>query len=395
MLRFSRSTACTASARGLEPSPSSRMVRVIFGQFRPPSNGRALELGHGELGIEALEVADLLVVEGSGKSRRDHGVRGHGEALGDAHDVLPVDGVGHGAAHLHVVEGRLGHLGQQVPRAGVRIAEDLLAGAGIVLQPLEVGRLQRGQVELVVLVGQGARGHGMIGMIDLVEGHVLGAEEVLVLPEHHDLVVLPRLEHEGAVADDVGGLRPLVAELLDGRPVAGQRRQVRGQHREVAAGPLQGHLERPVVLGPDADLPGIGDLLLVERLGVLDVVEKRRVRRGRGRVELALPGVLEVPRGAGAAVRPLRVLADGERPHRAVRIRRHLAGHVGHRLEVDGALHEPGPERGHARAVEVLVVVVARRVVLPPAAAAQAEGLVLGQLLAGSERGRGGRPAAR
>ena len=39
MLRCSSRTAWTASASGLEPSPSSRIVRVIRGQLRPPSYG--------------------------------------------------------------------------------------------------------------------------------------------------------------------------------------------------------------------------------------------------------------------------------------------------------------------------------------------------------------------
>src|SRR5262249_49320008 len=44
-----------------------------------------------------------------------------------------------------------------------------------------------------------------------------------------------------------------------------------------------------------------------------------------------------------------------------------------------------GPERRHAGAIEIFVVVVARGVVLPPATAADAEVLVLGELLAGGE----------
>src|SRR5207249_5497571 len=112
------------------------------------------------------------------------------------------------------------------------------------------------------------------------------------------LAVLPRLQDEGAVADDVRRLRPLVAVLLDGRAVARQSGEVGGEDREVAARPLERHLEGPVVLRLDADLARVGELLLVERLAVLDVVEERGVRRRAGRVELALPRVLEIPRRA-------------------------------------------------------------------------------------------------
>ncbi len=44
MLRFSSSTACTASASGLAPSASSRIDSVILGQFLPPSKGVPLSM---------------------------------------------------------------------------------------------------------------------------------------------------------------------------------------------------------------------------------------------------------------------------------------------------------------------------------------------------------------
>src|SRR5262249_30622731 len=167
---------------------------------------------------------------------------------------------------------------------------------------------------------------------------------------------------------------------------------------EVAARALERHLERPVVLGPDADLLRIGDLLLVEGLAVLEVVEERGVGGGAGRVQLALPRPLEVARRDRRIVRPPRGLADGERPHRAVLVAVDLGGHPRHRDEVGVEHHEPGEQGGHTRAIEVLVEVVARRVILVEAAAAEAEDLLLGELLAGSglarRRGLGPRRAA-
>src|SRR5256886_8847672 len=139
---------------------------------------------------------------------------------------------------------------------------------------------------------------------------------------------------------------------------------------------------------------GIGQLLLVKRLRVLDVVEERGVRGGRGGIELALPRILEVVGRARAAVGPLRVLADREGPRRPVAVRGDLLRDVRDRLEVDVELHEPREQRRHAVAVEVLVEVLARRVVLKPAPAAQSPVLLSRQLFAGRElrgsRGRAG-----
>src|SRR5262249_60502459 len=97
------------------------------------------------------------------------------------------------------------------------------------------------------------------------------------------------------------------------------------------------------------------------------------------------PGPLEVLRGARRAVGPFRVLPDGEGPDGALGVRRHALGHVGDGLEFGGELHQTRPERGHAGAIEILVVVVARGVVLPPAAATVPEVLVLGELFTGRE----------
>src|SRR2546428_690002 len=353
-----------------------------------PLERPALELRHRGFRIQALDGAALPVVHRTGKARRDHGVGRNGEAVSHLHDVLPVDGVPHRPAHLHIVEGRLRHLRDQVPGAGERKPEHLLRGPGIVAQSLEIARLQRRDVELVVLIRQGAGLHRDDGDRHLVQRHVPGADEVLVPAQHHGPVVLPRLEHKGSVADDVGGLRPLVAVLLDRGPVSGKRREVRRQHREVSPRPLERHLERPVVLGVHADLGGLRHLALVEWLGALDVVEVAGVRVLARRIHLALPRPLEIARRARGAIRPPGVLADRKGPHRAVGVGRHVARHGGDWLEVHVELHQAGPERGHTGAVQVLVVVVAGGGVLPPASPADPYVLPAGQLLAGGELGR-------
>ena len=214
---------------------------------------------------------------------------------------------------------------------------------------------------------------------------------MLVLLEHELLAVLPGLERERPVADDVGRLGPLVAVLLHRRAVGRKCREIGAQHGEVAPRSFEGDLERPVVLGLHPHVLRVRSLLHVERLGALDVVEVARVWIGAGRIHLTLPRPLEIARGARRAVRPSRVLADLERPDGAVLVRGDLARHVWHRLEVRGELHETGEQRRDARAIEILVVVVAGRVVLPPSASANPQRLVLGELLAGRELGRGGR----
>ncbi len=316
---------------------------------------------------------------------------GSSTAPGNLDHVLPIDGVGDRPPHLDVVEGRLGDLREQVPGAGIRVLEDVLLHARITLQLLQVARLEPRQVQLVVLVGKRARLHGNDRNDGLLHVHVLGAEEVGILPEHHLLVVLPLLQDEGAVGDDVGGFGPLVAMLLDGAPVRGQRRQVRREDREVASRPLERDLKSPVVLRLDADLVAIGDLLLVEGFAVLDVVEEGGIGRLGLGVELALPRPLEVAGAHRRVVGPPAILADGERPDRTVLVALDLGGQVRLRHELGVEHHETGEQKRHARAVQVLVVIVAGWVVLPGAATAQAQDLLPGKLLAGAklERVRG------
>ena len=220
------------------------------------------------------------------------------EPLTDLDDVLPVDRVRDRLADLEVVEGRLRDLRQQIPGARIREPEDFLRGPRVGLEPLQVRGLQTRQVDLVVLIREHARRDRDDRSGHLLERDVLGAEEVLVLLQDDGLVVLPRVQHEGPVADDVRGLRPLVAVFLDRATVTRQRGLIGRQDREVAARPFERHLERPVVLRPNADLARVGHLLLVECLAVLDVVEEGCVgRRGRG-IELPLERVLEIARRA-------------------------------------------------------------------------------------------------
>src|SRR5207302_8462585 len=97
-----------------------------------------------------------------------------------------------------------------------------------------------------------------------------------------------------------------------------------------------------------------------------------------------------VPGRARGTVRPLRVLADRERPNRAVLVGRDLLGDVRNCLEVHVEPHEAGPELRGAVAIEVLVEVVARRIILVPAAPAEPEMLLFRELFSGRELRRRG-----
>ena len=131
-----------------------------------------------------------------------------------------------------------------------------------------------------------------------------------------DGLVIPRLEHEGAVGDDVLGVRPVVAELLDGRLVDREERVVRDLPEEPGLLRRQLHLERVVVHGGDGDLVGerrtVGLAAVVLRRA-LDAIELVRVVGRQLGAERPLPGVHEVLGGDRIAVRPRRVLVEVER----------------------------------------------------------------------------------
>src|SRR5881397_1920326 len=99
IFKFSSRTAWTASASCLLPSASSRIVRLIFGQFFPPSNGVPLSIDIASLGSNRCR-SRVFLSERAGKARRYHGVGRDREPLADLDDVLAIDRVSDRLTHL-------------------------------------------------------------------------------------------------------------------------------------------------------------------------------------------------------------------------------------------------------------------------------------------------------
>ena len=149
----------------------------------------------------------------------------------------------------------------------------------------------------------------MIRTLDPLEGDVVGVTPVGVLDEVDLGLVLPRLEHERAVGDDVLRVRPVVAELLDRRLVDRQEQVVRDLLDEPRLLRGQLDLERVVVDRRDRDLVAERVAVLLAAVvfgGALDPVELVGVVGRELGVERPLPRVLEVLRRHRVAVRPRR-----------------------------------------------------------------------------------------
>jgi hypothetical protein len=152
--------------------------------------------------------------------------------------------------------------------------------------------------------------------------------------------VLPGLELERAVGDDVRRLGPLVAELVDGLLVHGQERVVRGLLHEPRLRRRQLDLEGLVVDRGHADFVAQGGAVVLLRVtgGVLvrtdDAGELVRVVRSQLGRDGALPRVLEVTGHDRIAVRPLESIAKDEGDGLAVLARLEALGRGGHGIEI-------------------------------------------------------------
>ena len=338
------------------------------------------------LGLRHLGVVDL----------------GHLEARGGLVDEV----VGRGLAALedlvddHVSVDR--HR-QRAPHAGVL---QLLLGAGAQVHAVVVGaevRHRRGLVGILLLqLGEAPGGQGLhhvelagevagqrlVFVVDDVErrllhGRVGGVPVGVGLLDPRVLVGDRLGEGVGPVGDDVLGVGPVVAELLDhvlARRVEGRE----GGHRgEVGRGIGERHLERVVVHRLDAELGRV--LLAGQDLGrVLERGElhEPRVLGGRGGVGGALPGIDEVLRRHGLAVGPLRVVAQGEGELGVVLVGLEARGDAGHNLALGVLAHQTLEDlAGHVGARGLLDELrVDGRILVEEAVG---EGLVLGQGLAG------------
>ena len=169
-------------------------------------------------------------------------------------------------------------------------------------------------------------------------------------------VVLPRLELERAVRDDVRGLRPLLTELLDRRTVDSQERVVCELLDEPWLRRRQRDLERAVIDRVDADVVGhrraVG-LAAVVLLCALNAVELVGVVGRELRRDRALPRPFVVLGRHGVAVRPLAVLAEGDGDGLAVLRDLPALGEVRDRIEVliehDQRVHDVGQDVARRR----------------------------------------------
>jgi hypothetical protein len=227
------------------------------------------------------------------------------------------------------------------PECGVRL---VLRG---LLEACDLVRRQAARVERVHLAGL-ERLHPRRPVDDDLAVHarqrdVGGIAPVIPLHEVDGCVVLPRLELERAVGDDVLRIRPAVAELFDRGAVDGQERRVAHLLDEPGLRRRQQHLEGRVVESLDADL--VGERLAVLLAGVVvggadDPVKLVRVVRGQLGGDRPLPGVLEVLGRDRVAVRPLPVGAEVERDGLPILAHVPALRQARHRLQVIAELHQ-------------------------------------------------------
>ena len=116
---------------------------------------------------------------------------------------------------------------------------------------------------------------------------------------------------------------------------------------------FEGDADGVGVGGGDADLGEVGELALVEGLGVLDDVEKVGVVGGEGRGEHALPGSEEIAGSDGVAVGPLGVGAKVERIGEVVGGELPAGGDAGDGCEGFGVFADEALEEGREDGVVV------------------------------------------
>ena len=150
-----------------------------------------------------------------------------------------------------------------------------------------------------------------------------------------DLVVdPPALERIRAVADEVAGLHPIVAEFFDQAHGEGVQGRKRTELDEIRRRIVQFHHQRARIGGANSHLTEIGDLPLAKGLRVFDRVELVVVlRAGRGR-EGAFPARDEILGRERRAIAPLRIRPQVERVGFSIRRNLPALGHARHRLSI-------------------------------------------------------------
>ena len=224
-------------------------------------------------------------------------------------------------------------------------------GVGLVLrsllQPADLVRREAAGIERVELAGLEGLDLRRPVHDDLPvyprERDVVCIAPVLVLHEVDRGVVLPRLELEGPVGDDVPRLRPAVAELLDRRTMHREERGVAHLLHEPGLCGGQVHLERARIDRLDPDLVAKRGAVLLASVvfgGADDSVELIRVVSGELGRDSPLPGPLEVLGRHRVTVGPLPIAPEVEGDSLAVLAHVPALRQAGHRLQVVPQQHE-------------------------------------------------------
>ena len=262
--------------------------------------------------------------------------------------LLAVERVREGLAHFRIVEGRFGRVEAIVVGGQARRRIVLRGQNRVGLDAVQVVQRDVLHIELAVFIhGKGSRILGHHDGIDARDLHLVRVKVVRVLDENHLVIMLPRVEHVGAVGHNVLRLGPLVTVRLDGIPGYGTVDPHAGDGGKITRRLLERELDGEIVDCPDADSVEIRVLARVHGLGVLDDIVDVGIVGGRLWVDRPLHGVFDVVGRdlfqlldllvVQVVADPVHVLAHRERPDQAVAgdapLARQLGDHL-HRVVV-------------------------------------------------------------
>ncbi len=171
-----------------------------------------------------------------------------------------------------------------------------------------------------------------MGVIPVL-GVALGLDTLVRHPAHQPV---------GAVAHQIAGLGPLLANPGDDLLVDRHEGALADELQEVGHGTLQGHLEDEIALGLHPQGLGIQGPA-IDGLGIVDPGRQQQAGGGggQGRVQQPPPGVDEVPGGERLPVGPLQLGAQEEAPHQPVLPHFPALGLGGHYPALPVLAHQP------------------------------------------------------
>ena len=303
--------------------------------------------------FQRLGVAFRLGPAGISDGRRlEPGGKAVGQAIGrilaalqhGIHDHIAVDHIGQRLAHPHILQRRVAGFAKV---DGVEIGTEIGHRCRFIrVRGLEVGILADRNVGLVHFTGQIA-GQGQVFIIDDQRGDGfndgIGIVPIGRVARHDDAFVGHVFgQHIGPVRHHVARLGPVLAKFLNRRAVGGEQGG-KGRHRgKERRGFRQLHLQRMVINRFDTQLirrhfpgdnrRGIHDGRQFQIPGIF------RCRRGVCR---PLPGINEITRHQGIAVRPSGILAQIEGIGLVVRADRVAFGDTGHQIALFILIFQP------------------------------------------------------